>query len=443
MKIMENDKGLYLFVDIDDFLVKSSPLIQRQVDEKAGFRTETLSMLEQTKRNCTYFYKLVAAECQSAFIEKRIPRLEYFLLRRIGFTYLDTLKFEELSGSDINLLYKKPIECAKEYVNIADLFLNRFLEERDTFLEVDNLPFGQNKEFNKVKEDEMTAYFTDLWNSYKNELEKINEFCFLAIDRIVHDAKRRNSGGVYVIPDYGDLIRMDSNDVLKTNSIDSSSSKEKILYEKPIETIRNCYYNSHLFSDIKTNSVVFNTPSRELIDYDAIYQSCNVNWGAVYLVQDLIASGRFIGYYALTHHNGNRELHAKKRLISEILPQVQLLDLRFHSNEHDVERRYRSSKREYVESLGFDITRAVLFDDSRDNCFDWSIKKEDNSSDNRGLALLYKPQTDSEYINGVLERSPLERITNFNLSVVLDIVDEKITLLNAKRKSLGGKNNGI
>ena len=110
MRIEENNNGLYLFVDIDDFLVKSSPLIQKQVNEKTGFKTETLSMLEQTKRNCLYYRKHVASECTKAFLEKRMPELEDFLLRSIGLKRINPFYFDQKVNYQLLRKYHVPLK---------------------------------------------------------------------------------------------------------------------------------------------------------------------------------------------------------------------------------------------------------------------------------------------------------------------------------------------
>ena len=67
-----------LFVDIDDVLVYSSPLIQQQVNEKTVFKTYVLENIEQLRRNIIYFSKELAKECATAYNEKRLPDTKRF-----------------------------------------------------------------------------------------------------------------------------------------------------------------------------------------------------------------------------------------------------------------------------------------------------------------------------------------------------------------------------
>ena len=46
------DTELYLLVDIDDLLVKSSDKLQKVLDDQTNFKTNVLRMLEQLNRNC-------------------------------------------------------------------------------------------------------------------------------------------------------------------------------------------------------------------------------------------------------------------------------------------------------------------------------------------------------------------------------------------------------
>lgn len=443
MEVKDNN-GLVLFVDIDDFLVRSSPKIQDQVDKKTGFKADTLRMLEQTIRNCKYYTKYVSEECAKAYRERRMPKLDEFLLRSVGISNISPFYFDSLTDEDKKKIYMTPVDKAREYIDAASQIFNQFLEERDTFLEIDNMAFGDIKKFDMAREKATIERFRGLLEEKLYGLIKINEFCLIEIERIVYEARSKNVRGALIIPDYGDLIRMDSNDVLKQNSISTSTKKEDILYKKPVETIRNCYFNKDHFYDILRNFTVFSTPSAEIIDYDGIYRKVNVNFAALNLVQKLLESGRFTACYALTHHNGDREEIAKRRFIKEILPQIGFVGLRFHPVEHDAERRMRNPKIDYVlDNLPYPAERVVLLDDSLDNCRTWANTDRTETGE-RPLAILYKPYTDSEIINGVPEKNPegIERIPECNYIVVRNIIDDKIaklTKIDSKVKKIGGK----
>ena len=96
---------------------------------------------------------------------------------------------------------------------------------------------------------------------------------------------------------------------------------------------------------------------------------------------------------------------------------------RFHTEEHDAERRDRSSKIDYVaECLGVDKSRIVLIDDSIANCRDCKEKG--------GIALLYKAMTDSEKINRRLIETGFYRVLDLENNDACEYLIEE----NNKRK---------
>ena len=363
--IDNNEKKLYLLVDRDDVTVKSAPLIQMIINEKTNFKTEVLSMFEQLIRNCRYFADEVSKVCDA-----------------------------EEDWVEIN--------AAKYYLHVANLFLNQFLEERDTFLEIDNLPKGSRKYFDYAKEMDVIIKVSELIDKNKEAFHVINAFCMKRLERIIKEAKEKNA-----IPNFGSLFSMDTNDIIKKGTIKKDASREYILYEKPIEILKNCIKNENRIHDIVTNANVYYQPSQALVDYEKIHSLENVNWDAIDLIEELIHSGIFEKEYESSHKTGPREDMAKERSERVFLPEINgYLSKQFHEEEHNAARRGRSSKvQDAIEKLGIEPEQIVIIDDSYANCLD-AIRLGAN-------AIYYKPVTDSEKINGQLEETGLDRITSF------------------------------
>ena len=411
---------LYFCVDKDDVLVKSSPLIESQVNSKTNFKTATLEMLEQLNRNCTYYYNKVKEECGRAKEEYRFPNLSMFP------------NFEKYDWSKDNDIYTGPVLFAKYYVEVAKKLLNQFLEERDTFLETDNLRYGMIRNYNYRKEMHVIEYYVDLIANNREDLKRINEYCLEEIKDIVKDAKRKNINGEFAIPEYGDLVKADTNDIIKTTSLTINSSAAVTPYKKPIEDVKRCLDEMDRMNDIIRNATVFITPSKELIDYESIYQSRNVNWNAVRVVKKVMKSGLVGHTIEATHHNGEREVIAKIRLNKETLPGTEFIGQRFHPSEHDAERRFRSSKiDEIVRRKKIMPEQVALMDDSKDNCRDCKEKG--------GNEIHYKPYTDAEILKRNMEKDKndsLRRITEFNEDEVIEIIRGCKERLDKKVKKL-------
>ena len=421
---MENILKLYLAIDIDDVYVNSSPLLQQMVNDKTNFKTATLKMFEQLKRNCQYLVKEVTKECELAKSENRSPKLDRFLI--FG-EYIE-------NKSD---MYERPILAAKYYEVIADKFLNQFLEERDTFLEIDNMPKGSRKYFNYEKEMAVINQISlDIFNN-KEAFHKINAFCLDSLKKLIKDAKDRNDGNYLIIPDYGDLVKMDSNDIIKDNSIEQKENIETILYERPIKNLENCIKNENRMIDIVTNSDVYFKPSERLIDYDKIHREENIKKGAKEffskLRRELIKLDILEGSTWSSHKTGLFETIAKEKNTGESLPEVEnFIAFQFHEEEHNAARRGRSSKtRKTANKLHIDPRQILLIDDSIENCKDCKKKG--------GLAILYRPLTDAEKINGKVEDTGFPRIYDFSdesLKLVLDEAIKHFENINAKQKKL-------
>ena len=428
MKTISNHGKLYLLVDIDDFLVRSSDKIQKILNEKTNFKTDVLEMLEQLKRNCSYLVGEVRREIEKAQIEKREPDFSQFPL------------FEK------NVEYKEPLEYVKYFYNAADDIYNQFLEEHDVFLEIDNLHKGERKYYNNEIIINQMIHYTKLINNNKEFFHQINKFCLNRVKDLSEQAPALNIDGTLHHPDYKELVSMDSNDIIKNRDKqdedkiteeEKKAEREKILYNKPIENIQKCLDLENRLYDILYNFDVFNKSSEEIVDYDSIHCEDNVNWDAVELIKELMRSGQFAGVYFSTHHNGEREKKAKLALIRRLFPELDeshFLDQRFHDGEYAGRRRGRSSKiYKAFCKLGILPSRMLLLDDSKANCKD--------AIDNGAYAILFKPRTDAEEIKGILEETVYNRILDFkekSKGIVYKVISEAYENLRSKVKKKVG-----
>lgn len=419
MTYIKTNLGLYLDIDIDDNLVYSSDKIQWYLDNLTNFKTEVLNMLEQLCRNCNYLVSEVELECKLAKESHRAPDLMRFKI------------FSDLSKMDSSEWYTKPIEICKRYQKMAKLFLNQFLEERDTFLEIDNLPKGSIIPFNYKKE---MAHIANLAEEISNNLpmfHKINEFCLEEVQRMIDEAKKKSTVNNLVIPNYGLLVTMDTNDIIKKNSIHKSdANKKEVIYDLPLKKVYDCYNLEGRLYDIITNARIFTEPSAEIVQYDQIHRPENVNWDAAEFYEDVLHSGIFTASYTLSHANGERENIAKRKLTKMVLPEVDsCITVRFHNGEHNVVRRDRSDKYIIAASkVAKDPRYGVLGDDSIANC---AHCKKDG-----GTEILYKPMTESEIINGRLVDLGYNRIIDYknnNAYKYITEAEEKVKRLTKNR----------
>ena len=389
---MKINELMRLFIDIDDVLAFSATPLQEQVNAKTVFKTNILKAIEQLRRNCVYYYDEIKKECQRAYEEKRLPDSSRFPLGLLnnGRYNESNFSFDKLTSEEITVIYANPIKSAMYYCNIAELIYEEFLEERDMFLERDNLPFGERKVNPKEKEDrERIRQFKELISNNQKALDMINDFCLREVTMISREAESRHEK-----PNYRNLVRMDSNDIIRTNE---GVSKEDLVYKKPITDVKNCR-DSDLFNYVLRNlGNYFDATSHEEIDYSEVYSLKNVNIMALEGFKNAIQVLGIKQVYLLTHHNGDREFAAKCHLMGEILPGVKVLGLRFHSEEHTMYRRGRSSKYENgAVKNGYGSENPVLDvlgDDSMDNYNDW--EKHGASP------FLIRPLTDAEKINGI------------------------------------------
>lgn len=410
---MSSSNGNFsLFIDTDDVLIFSSEEIEKQVNEKTCFKTITLRMYEQLIRNCKYFYDEVKKEVERSLANKRLPNFSRFPILRDYYLGIDkNMDFFSINYTDLNHIYNNSVNLAKYYVDIAKEIFNQHLEERDMFLEKDNLPIGTTKGYDFYKEMTVKKHFMDLLTNNRDSLIEINHFCLDEIKRITKDAKEKG-----IVPQYGELIKIDNNDIIRTNTIDKTFDHNRLLYEKPIEDVNLTILYEDRLDDIIVNFDEMFKPSKNLIDYDSIYVKDKVNQEALSSIKYLIANGDISEVYNITHHNGEREEKAKKSFIKSILPEATFIGMRFHNTEHNMKRRGRSSKMLHCSYIcNMPKCRMILLDDSIDNCSDWENRD--------GKAILYRKLTDAELIKGEQEVN-LTRIKRFDGQELVDLVNE-------------------
>ena len=418
---MENEE-MYLFIDIDDLLVRSSPLIQKQVEAKTNFKTSTLKMLEQLKRNCQYLVDQVTLECKIKKEQKKLPDFSTFPILKDYFQKQKISSFDDINTYNEIIVYEEPINIVKYYLQVANKLFEQFLETRDMFLEVDNLPFGESKKYSVVDEVANLNYFIQLIYNNKYDLRDISEYALKEVKKISSLAKEARSSYPNYLPEYGSLVKMDTNDVIKNKS--SESEKEEgtnyLLLEKPVETLEGCFKNIDSMTDIIGNysEIIFHK-SKEDINYASIYKMENTNSDAIEAIKNLLNTGWFSKAFTLSHHNGGREEKCKRKITKEIFSDIQMgvefIGQFFHQFKHNVLRRGRSSKIDNAMHLcGLKPHQMVLIDDSVDNCMDWYKKG--------GIAILYKPMTDAEKMTSTIQEFPFARIMSFDSDELINVV---------------------
>ncbi len=428
-----NGNKLNLNCDIDDVLIGSSAYIQKYVEEHTIFKKNILQAIEQFKRNCQHYVNMVVEECDRAYKESRIPCL----------SHLPNMPFYSHEGGEIDLstlpdgvkknLYLEPIRIASRYLQIADSILNQFLERRDMFLELDDMSFGGRKDYDYEEEKQELERFKNSIRDNYSALQRINIFCIKEAKRIIEQAQRDGTS-----PQYGALVKMDANDIIRTN--DQGEDPNYLLYEKPFEDISSCI-NLHLLDYILEKFTVDeNAYSHEVVDYWRIYTADHVDQEVVQALRELMASGKINKLRFVTHHNGLRESKAKERLVKMLFPNSEYIGMRFHSEEHHLSRRGRSSKfdgtkkelarrgEDKGEIFEFNPDEELLLDDSKDNCGNWH--------ENKGQVILFRKLTPAEMATG-METFDFSRI--IDIKDLLAAVDEILEKRKQKVKRLEDK----
>lgn len=141
--------GKLLFMDLDDCIIESSPLIQEAVDRNTEFKNDKLLTLEQTLASCKFVHDYNTGEIARAYVKKEKPTL-------VGTVKLGSNDIVKVTSDDseVNRLevekrriyrwYKQPLEASRMALEKASWDREMFLESRDNFLETDNTkPFGE------------------------------------------------------------------------------------------------------------------------------------------------------------------------------------------------------------------------------------------------------------------------------------------------------------
>lgn len=135
--------GKFFFVDLDDCIVESSPLIQQAFDEKTSFKNDKLETLEHILASCKETYEKNFIEVERAQTCNEKPKI----IGSIKVGSNDIMKITSSSSGltkeqkERNRLYRwyiKPLEISKKAYDEARMNKEMFLEERDYFLERDN-----------------------------------------------------------------------------------------------------------------------------------------------------------------------------------------------------------------------------------------------------------------------------------------------------------------
>ncbi len=418
-----NGSVINLNCDIDDVLIRSSDYIQSYVDSNTIFKSAVLKAIEQLKRNCQYYVNCVVMECERARKEGRMPLLSSFPNMPIISNEGGKIDLTQLSDTDKEEIYIRPVQSANYYLEVANKILEQFLELRDTFLELDNLPAGETKSYDFEREQIEMAKFKEMVRNNYAALTSINMFCLEEAKRISTDAQKKG-----IIPQYGALVKMDVNDIIRTN--DQREDYNYLLFEKPVADILSCMEPSvldYVLEQFDIQRIFFD---RRIVEYDNIYTIDHVECDAVIAIRRLMQSGKIKTLRFVTHHNGPREARAKERMVKQLFPNSEFIGMRFHNEEHHLKRRGRSSKFDgtKVQIIGFNRENELLFDDSKDNCTDWHEKG--------GLTILFRRLTSAEKAAG-MEKFDFIRVTGFEQ--LESAVDTIISARKQKVKRLEGK----
>lgn len=138
----------YIFFDLDDCIVESSPLIQAAFDLKTPFKNDKLEILEYTLASCKEAYEKNGIEIKRAMECGEKPKLignvkvgsNDIMKTSSGNSQIDELEKEKRRHER---WYKKPLEISKKAYGEAYWAKEMFLEERDHFLEMDNQQYGE------------------------------------------------------------------------------------------------------------------------------------------------------------------------------------------------------------------------------------------------------------------------------------------------------------
>lgn len=134
----------FIFFDLDDCMVESSPLIQESINNNTDFKSDRLMAMECIIANCKDALERNTIEIERAVLNNERPRL----VGNIKIGSNDVMKTssgnQQLDDLERDLRrqyrwYKLPLELSKMAYEEAVRQKEMFLEERDHLLESDNL----------------------------------------------------------------------------------------------------------------------------------------------------------------------------------------------------------------------------------------------------------------------------------------------------------------
>ena len=357
-----------IFFDMDDVLVKSSPLQQKELDRMTIYTdkaTQAVDDLMQIAKSFNGDINLDDSDRKTGIIglDKLIKacRLTYERVKKL----VDDAKRNNM-----------PVDSS--LIPLAKLGSNDILKSV--------------KDVSKMSEDEKNNLM------YEVPLERIryawNYIANVEWSRIKIELNKDNWSN-YVKKMFNSKTMLDAAKVLSDTFGD---------------------FHDHF---LETNNKI--DPDKNIINYRKIYSKENLIDGALDTLKDCYDSSDFQSVEILSHHNGGYEFKAKEEMISSLLDgrNIKFNGLFFHGgkfhDEHknDGKRRTRSSKALYIlDDHGYtNIRDCVLVDDSTANCDEWARRG--------GIAILYRPMSEEEQLSKKLrshckEDLYYERITSLS-----------------------------
>lgn len=167
--------GKLLFIDLDDCMVESSPLIQNIIDTKTQFKSADLAMLDFKVSNLKEIFERNKKEIARAYLAHEKPRIIGCMQAGSNDIFKSSSNKTVLSQLErekqrLYHWYKLPYEISKKAYDEAYCDKEMFLEERDNFLEVDN---QANEELGVINYQDI--YTTDhLSRGIKSLIKKLN-----------------------------------------------------------------------------------------------------------------------------------------------------------------------------------------------------------------------------------------------------------------------------
>lgn len=161
-----------------------------------------------------------------------------------------------------------------------------------------------------------------------------------------------------------------------------------------------------------------------VVDYDAIYRFDNIKPGVHHAIYEILTSGKVDYIIFATHHNGVRELIAKRNLCDTYFQDIPFFGQRFHETAHvkDCPHRLRSEKAKigiiYLDILKLSINdpnvKVFLLDDSLVNSTVWAERF--------GQTLWYHPVqwTETYLKTEVTVPEKVTRVINFDANEILN-----------------------